>query len=60
MDYGIKELEENGQRITQLKLNCKWLIQQFDHIHDLICPGQNGSWQDRVQQVVKQIEKDLK
>ena len=58
MDYGIKELEEIGQQITQLKLNCKWLIRQFDTIHDLICQGQNGTWQERVNQVVKQIEKD--
>lgn len=40
------------QRADQMALNCRWLIEQMDVVHRNLCPGEKGSWQDRVRQVV--------
>lgn len=39
-------------RIKQLSYNCKWLIEQIDQIHSVLCPGVIGTWQDRVRNTV--------
>ena len=39
-------------RMKQLSYNCKWLIKQIDQIHSVLCPGDIGTWQDRVKNTV--------
>ena len=40
----------DNDRIKQLELNCKWLIDKIDVIHDALCPEKTGTWQGRAQQ----------
>jgi len=47
------------RRADQLGTNVKWLIDMFDRMHYVMCPKQNGSWQDRVKQVVETVENDF-
>lgn len=42
----------------RLKINERWLMEQMDIIHRLLCPGQIETWQGRTRQVVEKI-KDL-
>jgi hypothetical protein len=44
------QIEQN--RAEQLALNCRWLIEKIDIIHSCLCPGQNGTWQQRAEQAV--------
>jgi len=46
-----------AQRIAQLELNQEWLIAQFDELHRLLCRDQNGTWQQRVEQVVAAVQR---
>jgi len=46
------EIENEKRRANQLALNCKWLIEQIDTAHAILCPGQRGTWQDRAKQLV--------
>ncbi len=49
--------EMEHRRAERLSLNCKWLISQIDEIHLLLCPNENGTWQQRTEQVVKASER---
>lgn len=40
------------QQQKQMEINTTWLISQFDEIHSCLCKDQNGTWQQRVEQVV--------
>ena len=44
------------RRAHQLGVNCRWLIAQIDKIHAVLCPGETGTWQQRVEQAVKAAE----
>jgi hypothetical protein len=46
------ELAEK-QRADQLGINCRWLVAQLDEIHEALCPGHIGTWQDRAQKAVE-------
>lgn len=52
-DFFDRSPEMIQQQVEQLGNNCKWLIAQMDLVHACLCPGQNGTWQERVKQVVK-------
>lgn len=40
----------------QLVVNERWLLAQFDVLHDLLCPNYTGTWQMRVEQVVDAVK----
>uniref|UniRef100_A0A6M3JLR2 Uncharacterized protein n=1 Tax=viral metagenome TaxID=1070528 RepID=A0A6M3JLR2_9ZZZZ len=44
-------------RAKQLNFNCNWLINKIDIMHDILCPGELGTWQEKTQQVVDAIKK---
>jgi hypothetical protein len=41
------EYSELNQRLDQLNLNQKWLIERIDGIHEALCPGRIATWQER-------------
>jgi len=44
-------------QLKQLTLNMTWLIEQFDTVHDLLCPEYGGgTWQQRVNHVMDSIK----
>lgn len=45
------------QRADQLGINCRWLIDKIDRIHQALCPGQCGTWQQRAEQAVEAAER---
>jgi len=45
------------QRLKQLEINCRWLVDITDRIHDALCPGQYGTWQERAKQAVEAAER---
>lgn len=47
---------EEKQRLKQMEINCKWLVEVIDQMHDIICPGQYGTWQDRARQVLEAVK----
>jgi hypothetical protein len=53
-DAMCQQLEEQKRQIEQLGINQRWLIQQFDALHTILCPGQFGTWQERAVQCVTQ------
>lgn len=52
LDHQEKSAE--GAR-KQMSLNVDWLIGKFDEVHRMICHGESGTWQQRVEQVVSKI-----
>ena len=48
-----EEIEAEKSRADQLWLNITWLVDKIDRIHEVLCPGQNGTWQQRAEQAVK-------
>ena len=48
---------DTEQRIKQLSLNADWLRERIDEIHAALCPGQNGTWQQRAEQAVTAAKK---
>jgi len=45
------------QRLKQLEINCRWLVAITDRIHDALCPGQYGTWQERAKQAAEAAER---
>jgi len=45
------------QRLKQMEINCRWLMDVTDRIHDALCPNQCGTWQDRAKQAVEAAER---
>lgn len=45
------------QRLKQMEINCRWLMDITDRIHDALCPGQYGTWQERAKQAVEAAER---
>lgn len=45
------------QRLKQMEINCQWLIDITDRIHDALCPDQCGTWQERAKQAVEAAER---
>ena len=41
----------------QSGINSRWLIAQIEKIHAVLCPGETGTWQQRVEQAVKAAER---
>jgi len=56
MDAADQALENERNRADRLGLNCKWLVEKFDCVHSALCSGENGTWQQRVEQVVVAAE----
>ncbi len=50
-------LDFETKRADNLAENCRWLVERFDEIHAVLCPGRNGTWQMRVQQCVNAANK---
>lgn len=50
-------LSQEIKRDNQLWNNCEWLIIQTDKIHDLLCPTEEGTWQQRAEQAVRAAER---
>lgn len=48
------------QRAKQLDINCRWLMNQIDQIHEVLCPGKIGTWQDRATNSVEAAKKIVK
>ena len=48
---------ELRDRLKQLEINCRWLVEITDRIHDALCPGQYGTWQDRAKQAAETAER---
>jgi len=44
---------DNKRRLRQMSINFNFVFKAIEEIHRNICPGQNGSWQDRVKQAVE-------
>ncbi len=40
------------ERLKQIDINFKFVFSAIEKIHDNICSGQNGTWQDRTRQTV--------
>ncbi len=38
--------------LRQMSVNVRWLIGQFDAIHQVVCASHTGTWQQRVEKVV--------
>jgi hypothetical protein len=43
-------IDDTAQQIKQLQVNCQWLRERIDDVHDALCPGQIGTWQQRAEQ----------
>jgi len=52
----LKTYEIEKKRADQLGVNCVWLIEKFDLLHGILDIDGNGSWQDRVNQVVVRVK----
>lgn len=48
----MNDLEDLKRQSKQNEINADWLIKVVDEIHSNLCPGQSGTWQDRVKQAV--------
>jgi hypothetical protein len=40
-----------------MNINFNFVFKAIEEIHANLCPGQNGSWQDRVRQAVEASKK---
>ena len=49
-------IESETKRADQISINCQWLIEQLDSIHDSLCPDHTGTWQDRAIAAVEAAE----
>lgn len=45
------------ERADRIGLVSQWLMEQIDLIHAALCYGQNGTWQQRTEQVVTAVQK---
>jgi hypothetical protein len=41
------------RRLKQMDVNFKFVMNAIDQIHENLCPGQFGTWQDRVKQSIE-------
>jgi len=44
-------------REEQMSINCQWLIDKIDEIHDCLCPDELGTWQQRAEQAVRAAQR---
>jgi formate dehydrogenase maturation protein FdhE len=44
------------QRIDQMALNFTYMSSRMDALHSILCPHLNGTWQERANQVVKEVQ----
>lgn len=51
--------ETKPQQLKQLKTNIRWLLEQIDKTHIILCPKKIGTWQQRAEQVIEAAE-DIK
>lgn len=52
--------DDLNRRLLQQSHNVTWLSTKFDELHDLLCPGQVGTWQQRVEQVLEAVKKSMR
>ena len=43
-------------RIDQMADNFRFVLQHIEAMHARLCPGKNGTWQDRIKQVSKAVK----
>lgn len=46
-------ISTSKKRVENLFECMRYLIDAIDVVHNKLCPDQNGSWQDRTEQVIK-------
>lgn len=46
-------LVDEKQRADQMSVNFNWLLEKMDLVHESLCPGRIGTWQQRAEQVVE-------
>lgn len=51
------ELEEVKAQLKQETINFKWILNNVEIMHNVLCPNHVGTWQDRVKEVIKIIKK---
>jgi hypothetical protein len=59
-DDKVQKAPELPNQHTQMH-TIRWLLEKLDDIHDVLCPGQFGTWQQRAEQAVeaaKRISKE--
>ena len=44
---------DTKRRLKQMDINFKFVFNAIEEIHANLCPGQTGTWQDRVKQAVE-------
>jgi len=44
------------QRIDQMAINFTYMSSRMDALHSILCPHLNGTWQERANQVVKEVQ----
>jgi hypothetical protein len=55
-----QDAENEKRRVIQIQTNLMWVIEKLDEIHDALCPGMNGTWQQRVEQAVEAAKRTAK
>lgn len=53
----MKDTSDIERRFQQLEINQRWLLAQFDLVHESLCPDHLGTWQQRVTACVKAAKK---
>lgn len=48
---------DTKHKLKQMNINFNFVFKAIEEIHANLCPGQNGSWQDRVRQAVEASKK---
>ena len=52
LECPLSGLEAERRTAKQIGVNDRWLISLIDQVHDDLCPGKTGTWQDRAKQVM--------
>ena len=50
------QLADAKRRAEQISINFYFLLEKIDAMHALLCPDQNGTWQNRADQVVAAVK----
>jgi hypothetical protein len=52
----VPEEPTPDNRLEQMELNFRFLLNHIEVMHTLLCPDKTGTWQDRTQQVLKAVQ----
>jgi hypothetical protein len=56
----LSERDDARRRAEQMGANVHWLLERIDAIHDALCPGCLGTWQERTDQAVAAAQRIAK